>query len=653
MAKSSNPPKRDTRMGALAGPPKPQPPKRTKEIGDASLMFNGIIAGEEYNPKLKGTRRIQQYDEMRLGDAHVAASLKVVKLPLLSANWSVQPASERREDRNIAAWVEDNLFNRMTRTWQETLTNVLLHLDYGVMPMEKVYQFDEDGRISLRKLAVRHPRTISRWEMKNGENGIEQTTVNGVFEIPIEKLAIFVNEKEGDNWEGRSILRSAWKHWLFKDKAELIEIMAMERHGLGVPYGKTGTGATPEEEAKLDEILAAFRANEKGFVRFPQDFEVGLLDMKSGTIKNPNDFIKRCEWAIMLNVLATFMQMGSGAVGSFALFKGSNTFFLMALEYVAKHISEVFNHYVIKDLVDMNFITDNYPKLTYDKIGAVDIQQLTTALQRAIQTGVLTVDSRLEEYLRDAMDLPEFTGETLVDTSMADDILGELDADVAGLEVSIDGEEPVDDPNTPEDESAEEEPTEEEVDEAAAMYTKVGKKKYIATYGADIYDILKAGAKGVPLSEETKRKISEALKKLKAKGGKKLNKAKKKSGKKGTDPRIAQKRKEMKALREEARAFNAQVRRELLEAKAKGIKLNPEDQAKKQLDIFNRKEEISSKIRKLQDEIEEIKEATKPAAPAKKEEKASHRDSDYKATPDSLLDMFEAVTKEIDTVRNN
>lgn len=643
-------------MTAASGaePPKPQPPKRTKEIGDASLMFNGIIAGEEYNPKLKGTRRIQQYDEMRLGDAHVAASLKVIKLPLLSANWSIQPASEKREDRQIAEWVEDNLFNRMTRTWQETLTNVLLHLDYGVMPMEKVYQFDEDGRISLRKLAVRHPRTISRWEMKNGENGIEQTTTNGVFQIPIEKLAIFVNEKEGDNWEGRSVLRSAWKHWLFKDKAELIEIMAMERHGLGVPYGKTGTGATPEEEQKLDEILAAFRANEKGFVRFPQDFEVGLLDMKSGTIKNPNDFIKRCEWAIMLNVLATFMQMGSGAVGSFALFKGSNTFFLMALEYVAKHISEVFNHYVIKDLVNMNFLTDRYPKLTYDKIGTVDINQLTTALQRAVQTGVLTVDSNLEEYLRDAMDLPEFTGETLVDPSLADGVLAELDASVAGLESSFNVDPQEEDGDEDPGETEGEEPTDEEVAEAEASYNKDSKKKFIATYGAEFYEEMKtitAGAKGVPLSEETKRKISEALKKLKAKGGKKLNKAKKKSGGKKTDPRIAQKRQEMKAVREEARAFNAQVRRELLEAKAKGIKLSPEDQAKKELDIFNRKEEIAGKIRKLQDEIDEIKEASKPAAPDKKE--ASHRGKDLEATPDSLLDMFEAVTKEIDTVRNS
>lgn len=638
MAKQTEDPRK--KADIRAGLPATRPPVRNKEIGDASLMFNGIISGQEYNPKLKGTARIQQYDEMRLGDAHVAASLKVVKLPLLSANWDVEPGAPGREAQKQADFAKEQLFNGPTRTWQENLTNILQHLEYGVMPFEKVFKFLPDGKIGLHKLAVRHPRTISRWELKDGENGIEQTTTNGVYSIPMSKMIIFVNEKEGDNWEGKSILRPAWKHWLFKDKAELIEIMAMERHGLGVPYGKTGTGATAEEEAKLDEILRNFRANAEGFIRFPQDFEVGMLDMKANSIKNPNDFIKRCEWAIMLNVLATFMQMGSGAVGSFALFKGSNTFFLMSLEYVAKHICQTIDKYLIKDLIDFNFETPIYPHLTYDKIGAVDVAALTTALQRAIQTGVLTVDPELEAFVRDAMDLPEFTGEVLVDPALADGILAELDVDVANMENSLIDEAPVDDPATPEDESA----AAPEPEEAEASFKQMNKKTFIATHGAEVYMLI-AGVKGQPLSEETKKKISDALKKFRNDNPATAKKGKGK-GKKAANPELAKKQKEVKALREEARQFNSQVRRELLEAKAKGVKLSPEDSAKKQLDIFNRKEEISGKIRKVQDEIETIKEKAKAtAAPAKEKAKASET-----ATPDSLLDMFEAVQKELDTI---
>lgn len=637
MAKQTTDPR--IKSSLQATPPQPHPPKNTREIGDASLMFNGIISGQEYNSKLKGTARIQQYDEMRLGDAHVAASLKVIKLPLLSANWDIEPGGPGRDNKKIADFVKEQLFNGPTRTWQENLTNILLHLDYGVMPFEKVYEFLPDGHIGLHKLAVRHPRTVSRWELKNNVDGIEQTTTNGVYTIPMEKMIIFVNEKEGDNWEGKSVLRPAWKHWLFKDKAELIEIMAMERHGLGVPYGKTGTGSTPEDESKLDEILRNFRANAEGFIRYPSEYEVGLLDMKANSIKNPNDFIKRQEWAIMLNVLATFMQMGSGAVGSFALFEGSNTFFLMALEYVAKHVCQTIDKYLIKDLVKMNFDTDVYPTLKYDKLGTIDIQALTTALQRGVQTGVLHTDG-LEPVLREAMNLPEFTGETLVDPAMADGILAELDTDVTNMENSLLDEPPVDDPEAPVDESA---PTE-ELDPAKASedYNKFNKVTFVATYGADVYKIMKAGAKGIPLSEETKKKISDALKKFQndnpATGGKKG----KGKAKKAVNPELAKKQKDVKALREEARKFNTQVRRELLEAKASGTKMSPEDSAKKQLDIFNRKEAISEKIRKVQDEIETIKEKSKAPAKGKKASEVG--------TPDAILDMYDAISKKLETI---
>lgn len=632
----------------IAGtPPKTRTPQE-REIGSADSTMGGTINPDEYNIELKGVRRIKEYDKMRLGDAHVGASLKVVKLPILSANWNIQPASDSRYDKQVAEHIERALFSEPTRTWQETLTNVLLYLDYGVMPFEIIYKFDDDGMVTLKKLAMRHPRTISKWTMTNGDNGVQQTTIKGQFDIPMDKLAIFVNEKEGDNWEGKSLLRNAWKHWKFKDKAELIEMLTMQKQGLGVPRGKTPTGATPEDEAKMDELLGNMRANEKGYLRHPDTWEVEFMDMKAGTIKNPGDFIKRQEWAIMLNVLATFMQMGSGAVGSFALFKGSNTFFLMALEYVAKHVCETINKYVIEKIVDFNYVVDEYPKLTYDKIGTVNINDLTTALQRAVQTGTLTVTPDVEDALRDALDLPEYNGETLVDPAMADDILAELDTEVAGLEGGTPpgADMPEEDPANPGfDMNGDPMPTasEEEIEGVVKAWDDGTKKAaFVKMYGMETWEVMKAGGtKGEgtrsPLSEETKRKISEALKRSKAGGG-----GKGKKGKKKEDPAVTAKKAEIKKIKEEARAFNVQVRRELLEAKVKGTKLSPEDQAKKQLDIFNRKEAISGKIAKLQGEIDDIKAKSAPKEPAAKASEG---------TPDGLVDMFEAVEKELETLK--
>jgi phage gp29-like protein len=428
-----------------ATPPKPQPPsKRRNEIGESTILLNGIVTNEEYNDELQGTRRIKIYDQMRLSDPVVRASLKMVKLPILSANWRIQPFSESAAHKEQAEFIKQQLFENPTRTWQETLTNILLYLDYGVMPFEIIYDFLEDGRIGLRKLAVRHPRTITAWEMKNGEHGIQQTTYRDTYEIPMDKLVIYVNEKEGDNWEGFSILRPAYKPFFIKDKMELIEAMAMERQGLGIPYGKTPKGATEDDKQELDIVLQNMRANEKGYVRHPEDFEVGWTDMKAGTIKNPKDSIERHERNIMLNVLAAFMMLGQNNVGSFALSKDHSGFFLMALEYAAKYIATNTNKNLISKLMFFNYDVpaNENPKLVYDSIGDVDLDKYTVAIQRAAQVGVLTPDSSIERHLRDLFDLPESDGEK-VEITDASFIVKPLQVAINKLITSSRGEEGV------------------------------------------------------------------------------------------------------------------------------------------------------------------------------------------------------------------
>ena len=74
--------------------------------------------------------------------------------------------------------------------------------------------------------------------------------------------------------------------------------------------------------------------------------------------------------------------------------------------------------------------------------------------------------------------------------------------------------------------------------------------------------------------------------------------------------------------------------------KARGIKLSPEDMAKKQLELFDRKESIYSKIDKLKEEIEVLK------VPAKEEPVKAH-DHEVEPTNDRLL---LAVEKALDVL---
>lgn len=608
------------------------------EIGsDTALGFSGYFSSNDYQTLLRGPRRIKEYDEMRLGDATVGAAMLAVKQPILSARWWVDPASNSRKDRQIAEWVEEQLMECGTRTWQETLTEVLLYLDYGVMPFEIVYEFNKEGMIGLKKISSRWPSTVIKWTITESKlDGITQQTANGSYEIPMEKMVIFANQKEGGNWEGKSMLRTAWKHWHYKQHFYDMSAVGVERQSVGVPYAKKPIGgATPQDEADVKEVLENMRANEKAYVIYPDGWEVGFLDMKAGTTKNPEQLINHHDRAITLAVLAQFLTLGSTSVGSFALSQDQSKLFLLCLEAIANHVRDTFNRYLIKKLVDYNFDTEEYPKLAYEKIGAVDINMFTTALQRAIQTGSITPQPEDEEYLRDIMDLPEKNDAQDVDLTLFDSILEDLNGNMNEFNMANgEGIQPTD--GVPQDQV--EDPNNPGMDmngdpmvdpNAQASWTNETWLK-----AADhIKFTVKAGAAGVPLSEETKRKISEALSKGKGKKGGKG---------KGKNPEVAKKTEEIRSIQKKVRDLNNEARGKLLEMRARGEKVDSQTAAKMQLDIFEKKNALVGQMDKLKGEISDIKAKSAPAtpAPAKSEKKAS----DVGATLDrinGLLDGYE------------
>lgn len=617
-----------------AQPPKPKPPKRG-EIGDSmGLSDGGVIQSDDYNKNLTGTGRIKIFDKMRLGDATVRAMLQIIKLPIRAANWRIDPASDARSDKKIAEFIEGELFDNGTRTWDEILNNALIYLDYGSMPFEIVYEFrqiEEQVMIGLRKLAARKPDTIQSWKLKNGKTGISQYTVNGLFEIPIEKCIVFINDREGENWEGISLLRYAYKHWFIKDKLYLIDAMAFERQGLGIPFGKMPVGATDADKDKMDEVLENMRANEKGFARYPTDWEVGFMDMKAGTARNPKQMVDHHDRQIPKSVLAQFIELGANGGGSYALQKDQGAIFIMALEAIAKTVRDTTQKYLVEKLVDYNYDVEDYPKLGYDAIGQKDLNVFTTALQRVIQTEVIKPDDTIEKYTRDMMDLPESDGE-LADPVMIEESLSELEMEMDNLEMALNDEEP----------EEMEEPPPEEIEAAHRAYRRLTPPKFTELYGAEVFEIVKA-ARG-PISEETRKKISEALKRYWDRKGRKGKK--KGKGRKARNPELTKKRKEVKALRKQLRDFTDKVRREYLEMKVKGEKLNEQEKAKRELSIFDEKKKFRDKIDALRFEIDDIRDKETAAKETKEEKEATE------PTPDALLKMSDDVGKAVKALEN-
>jgi len=384
--------------------------------GSGTTVYGGVVSDVEYNQTLNteyGGTGLKILNRMRKSDPVIRSTLSIIKLGILQGEWFVEAGSDDSRDQKIKEFVEEALFDRMSKPWNETLKDILTYLDFGFFVGEKVFKV-EDGFVWWKKLAYRAQTSIMKFQTKGKKDGITQILSGDIADkkdrmpsIPIEKLLIFSNEKEGDNWRGVSILRSAYKPWFLKENLEKIDAIGFERNAVGVPIFKMPPNPDAADVEKAEELGKNLRVNEKAFVMLPSGWDLEIASSKYEG-QGIGRAINRYNRDIVANVLAHFLDLGSGPTGSRALSVDQSEAFYKSLQAIGDYIASVWNGHAIPQLVDLNF--DNvtkYPKLKVTGIEKVDVERFSRALQGLAMSGVLTIDDDLEDYVRSKLKLPD------------------------------------------------------------------------------------------------------------------------------------------------------------------------------------------------------------------------------------------------------
>ena len=400
------------RMAARKAAPRPP----MDEMGaTGTQIFGGLLTQQDYNSALIAPTLYDEYDKMR-NDGQVKAALTVIKLPLLNADWSVEPASDAAPDREIAEFIEEDLMNGMTVSWPDVLRQALLMLDYGSIPFEKVWRLGEDGLVHLRKLAPRMPKTVLFWlvDETGGLSGIRQMAPSAsqglkIVEIPVEKLLVFVNDLEGSNYRGVSILRSAYKHHYYKDSLYRVQAIAIEKRAMGVDVGTLqGEARSEEHKAAMERALMGLHAHEKGFMlEVEEQYKYRLETGTGGRMLDPLPAIEHHDLRIVRSMIAEFVAMGAGSTGSLAMHRDKTSYLLLALGGIANYICETVSKHLIRQWVDYNWPgVTAYPRLRYARLEQRDVAVFAEAVQKLTTSGALTADPTLEEESRSLLSLP-------------------------------------------------------------------------------------------------------------------------------------------------------------------------------------------------------------------------------------------------------
>lgn len=399
------------------------------ELGvSGTTIINGFIE-EDYRSDLQGREGCTTYEQMRKSDAQVFATLLACELPIRSTKWFIQPGTNAEGEiddtcKEIADFVQYNLFEALENTFDDLLREILTMLPFGFSVFEKIYGLDQNGQVVLKKLGYRKQSTIYKWQTDSGHPGIvqlvpgntddatEASEKNSNISIPIEKLVIFSFRKEGKNYEGASILRSAYKHWYIKDKLYKFDAVRHERQSVGIPIIYLPKSASAADKLEAQRIVRNVRSTEQTGIVMPGPKDDGWLfefaDTKGSSGTDLFESIKHHNREISKNVLAQFLELGDTASGSRALSESQGDLFLLSLGAIAKQIADTFNKDLIQELVNLNYDVgeSSYPLLKFEKLGAVDYTALVGNIVSLTSGGLLETDEELEDYIRESLGLP-------------------------------------------------------------------------------------------------------------------------------------------------------------------------------------------------------------------------------------------------------
>lgn len=398
----------------------------TQDIGRPDLSWGSWGQGLltewwETAPDLLWPNNVVTYGRMR-HDPQIKGVLGAYKHPLMRATWVVDPEGCRdqvvkhvSDDLGIGILGTDNKPGPARRRgviWQRHLSEAFNFLVFGHMPFERRYEYDKKNVPHLIHLGARMPWTIAHMKIDSWGimQQVEQRTQ--LDPIPANRLVWYVNDMEGANWAGISMLRAAFGAWLLKHETWRVHATSIKRFGMGVPTVTAPAGATQAQVIQAQNLASSMRVGDSAGMGLPQGFQAQIMGM-TGSVPDALGFIKYLDVAIAKMVHAGLIELGQTDNGSRALGETFMDMFQLALQSVADTIAMTATSGwdgmpgIVTDLVDQAYGEDEpAPRIVCTDVGE-NYEISANALQSLTLSGVMTPDPALDEWVRKTWRLPK------------------------------------------------------------------------------------------------------------------------------------------------------------------------------------------------------------------------------------------------------
>ena len=362
-----------------------------KEIG--STISGSLIFGD-YEQEMNAwnrERKIRDYREM-MKDPTVEGLFNIVTMPILASEYQIVAENEDENAKVQADFVRKNLFESSFKGGIETpfdlfLDEAMLALADGFAVWEKVYRLNKDGKLELKKLALRDSLSVELEAEKGEYVGVKQTLEDGgVVEIPAYKTFLFTHNKKFNRLYGRSILNSLYKNYDKKQKLEYLDSIALQNDAIK-PKILTETqehlGVGSGAMRKIIHAIGKFGKTNSA-VSVPFGYDIKTLESDG---RDPHQSIERQKSEMAFAFMANFMLLGTqgkSSSGSYALSNTQAGIFQMSLQSILDKLEAHINQYIIADLIDLNFAEPHYPQFKFAKLDKSKIESIFEIFKKMV-----------------------------------------------------------------------------------------------------------------------------------------------------------------------------------------------------------------------------------------------------------------------------
>ena len=321
-----------------------------------------ILLNPDKTLRQEGINNTELYEDL-LRDPQVRSNLQTRRLAVIGKEWSITPASDKRQDAKIANYVQQVLTDF---DFDGARMALLQGIVTGFKVSEIMWEYSE-GDVWIREMIGKPTR---RWSF-GLERELRMLTRANTFEgepVPDRKFQIFRYTSDNGSPYGDGLGSSLWWAVWFKKNAIKFWLIFSEKFGSPTAIGKYPVGTPQDQQTALLNALQAVQ--QESAIKIPDTMVIDFLEaQRSGSMDNYEmlaSFMNQEITKLLLGQTLT-TESGHSGRGSSGGKAAAQTHEEVRQDYIkadAGLLSIQLNNQVIKWLVDYNFPgVKKYPKM--------------------------------------------------------------------------------------------------------------------------------------------------------------------------------------------------------------------------------------------------------------------------------------------------